>query len=229
MHRDAAIVRFGDGYIVHTCDSVGGVGSLEYDNLKVEMNFVALVTLKVALVENLSLGARPLSVGLSFCNSSGYVASAIDLVKKFLGEKFTDVDIVVSTEKNFPTVQTGMGVSVVGFARSLRVGGAAPGYGVYLLGTPLVGVEYLQRLHEAMEFDDLVNLLKLSDVGEVIPVGSKGVLREAELLAENSGLRFVPDRVEHWLGKSAGPATCAVFYSKVQPELPKIRRIGILL
>ncbi|MCD6419559.1 MAG: alpha-ribazole kinase [Synergistetes bacterium] len=226
--RDAAILKFGDGYIVHTCDSAGGIGGLQLDVLSVDIELVSLETLKVAIMENISLGADPLSVSLTFCNSPEYVRDAVDRVREFL-YRFKDVKLVVSTEKNFRTLQTGVGVSVVGFTRSLRVGGAVPGCGVYVLGMPLVGKEYIQRIQDAMDFDELMELLKTDGVGEVIPVGSRGILQEVELLAKNSGLNFVPEVEGEWLSKSAGPATCAVFYSRFHPGFPKVRRIGRLL
>ncbi len=226
--RDAAILEFMNGYLVNTCDSAGGIGKLEMDILKVNVQTVALSTLKVAFVENLTLGSKILSVSATFMNSPTYVQPAISALSNFL--KKWKIPLVISTEKNFSTIQTGMGIGVVGFAEKLRIGGARPKYGVYVIGAPKVGEEVIENAEEVVKIEDITNLMNLEGIGEIIPVGSKGVIAEAEILAENSGLNFVPEKDEEWMHKSAGPATCAVFWSKEFPIFKgkKIRRIGWL-
>ncbi len=225
--RDAVILEFMNAYLVNTCDSAGGIGELEMDLLKVDVRVVMMATLKVALLENLSIGSDVLSVNIAFSNSPGYAKTAIDAAYEFLNKK--GIPIVVSTEKNFSTIQTGIGVGVVGFAKKLRIGGAKPNYGVYVIGTPKVGKEVIESVEETVKIGDVTDLMKLKTVGEIIPVGSKGIIAEAERLAKNSGLKFVPEKDEEWMHKSGGPATCAVFWSKEFPlSKKKIRRIGWL-
>ena len=225
--RDAAILEFMNGYLVNTCDSAGGIGELEMDILKANAQTVALSTLKVAFIENLTLGSKILSVSATFMNSPKYVQSAISSLSNFL--KKWKIPLVISTEKNFSTIQTGMGIGVVGFAKKLKIGGAKPNYGVYVIGTPKVGKEVIENVEEVAKIGDITDLMKLKAVGEIIPVGSKGIIAEAKSLAENSGLKFVSEKDEEWMHKSAGPATCAVFWSKEFPLFKKkIRRIGWL-
>jgi hypothetical protein len=225
--RDAAILEFMNGYLVNTCDSAGGIGELEMDILNVDIQTVALSTLKVAFLENLTLGSKILSVSATFMNSPKYAQSAIESLSNFL--KKWKIPLVVSTEKNFSTIQTRIGAGVVGFAKKLRIGGAKPNYGVYVIVAPKVGKEVIENAEEVVRIGDVTDLMKLKTVGEIIPVGSKGIIAEAENLAENSGLRFVSEKDEEWMHKSAGPATCAVFWSKELPlSKKKIRRIGWL-
>jgi hypothetical protein len=227
--RDAAVVELMNGYLVNTCDSAGGIGELETDVLKVDIQTVALATLKVALLENMTLGTNILSVNATFMNSPKYVQPAIDALNDFL--KKWKIPIVLSTEKNFSTVQTGVGIGVVGFSKGLRVGGAKPGYGVYVIGIPEVGKEVIKDEKEAASFEDILELMESKSVGEIIPVGSSGIMKEAKLLAQNSNLNFVskPDMDEEWMHKSAGPVTCAVFWAKdVVEKNKKIRKIGWL-
>ena len=69
---------------------------------------------------------------------------------------------------------------------------------------------------------DVNALLELHFVHEIIPVGSKGILKEAGIIAADSGLRFLPKKEATIdMSKSAGPATvvlCAIVPSR-WPEL----------
>ena len=227
MRRDAAIVKFMNGYIVNTCDSAGGIGTLKNDLLKIDVCTVAMKTLKVALLENISIGTKILSVNMGFANSPQYVKRAVEVVREFLSER--KISLTISTEKNFSTDQTGIGVGVVGFAEKLRIGGANPGDGVYVMGIPRVGKEVIENSQDVVEIEDIIELMKLNYVGEIIPVGSQGIAFEANNLAKNSSLKFVAEENGNWMYKSAGPATCVVFSSKEIPVSKKIiRRVGWL-
>ncbi len=227
IHRDAAIVKWMDGYLVNTCDSAGGIGTLENDVLKVDITIVTMATLKVALFENISLGAKILSVNMSFANDPLYVKRAVEMAKNFL--KVLDIPLVISTEKNFSTTQTGIGVGVIGYAKRLKIGIAEAGDGVYTIGMPMFGNEVIENQENILELEDLIELVNSNYVGEIIPVGSKGIAYEAKNLAKNNSLKLVLKEKGSWLYKSAGPATCAVFSAKRIPKSRKpIRRIGWL-
>ncbi|GEM_PF-430746 len=229
LQRDAAVVNFKDGYLIHTCDSAGGIGELEHDSLNVPIETVALFTFRTALMENISLGAMPLSASVSFSNSPRYVQSAINALKSFADFNVRGVQFVFSMEKNFKTSQTGIGVGIVGFTKKLKISGAKSGDAVYIIGMPKVGKEVLESEEEIVSVKEMFELIDCRDVGEIIPVGSKGILEEAKLLAKNSNLSLVIEKNEDWLFKSAGPATCAVFWAKKAPNFKKnIQRIGYL-
>ncbi len=224
FERDAAISKLTNGFIVHTCDSLGAVGLLKNDVLKVDVVQSVLYSLRVALMENISIGGKILSVSLAFANSPDYAERGMKAAFEFL--KKWKVSVVISTEKNFPTSQTGIGVSVVGFTKKLRIGGATSNVGVYTLGTPAVGKEVMNS--SVLTIDEFKRLLKFKSVGEVIPVGSKGIMAEARILAKNSGLTFHPLLDESWMTKSAGPATCIVFWATRPPRLSNVKKVGWL-
>lgn len=225
--RDAAITEFDGGYAVHTCDSSGGIGTLPYDAVRADIRIVAAAALKVAFLENLTLGSEILSVSAAFSNSPEYVSAGIDAVKEFLDAR--NIPLVVSTEKNFETVQTGVGISVVGFAKKLRIGGAKRGDCVYAIGSPKVGAEVVGAEGEIAGIEEIERLMAQPGVGEVIPAGSGGILAEAKVLAANSGLVFVREESGEWIEKSAGPATCAVFWARgFETDSNKVKRIGWL-
>ncbi|MCL4407513.1 MAG: alpha-ribazole kinase [Thermotogae bacterium] len=224
--RDSNLMKFKDGFLVHACDSAGGIGALKDDVLKVPVEIIARYTLRTALMEVISVGSKPLSVSAEFANDPEYVRGAIDEIRKMI-ERFS-LSLVISTEKNFKTSQTGLGISVVGFVRNPIIGNAHKGSDVFVAGYPFVGDEVLKYEDKILSFDDFLNLRNNDDVGEMIPVGSSGIFEEAKLLARNSDLDLkIKDAT--WLHKSAGPSTCVVFWSYGKPEIGiPIKKIGSL-
>ncbi len=225
--RDANMISFKDGFLVHACDSAGGIGGLKNDLLNVSVKVTARYTLRTALMEIISIGAVPLSVSVEFANDPEYVQEAIDKIKKIL--KRFSLPVVISTEKNFKTSQTGLGISVVGFVQKPIIGNAPKGSEIFVAGDPFVGDEVLKNEDEILSLDDFLKLRNNEDVGEMIPVGSAGIFEEAKLLAKNSDLDLKIDKDEIWLHKSAGPSTCVVFWAYKKPKVDiAIKKIGSL-
>ncbi len=166
--RDSNLMKFKDGFLVHACDSAGGIGALKDDVLKVPVEIIARYTLRTALMEVISVGSKPLSVSAEFANDPEYVRGAIDEIRKMI-ERFS-LSLVISTEKNFKTSQTGLGISVVGFVRNPIIGNAHKGSDVFVAGYPFVGDEVLKYEDKILSFDDFLNLRNNDDVGEMIPV-----------------------------------------------------------
>ncbi len=227
MIRDANILDFADGFLIHACDSASAIGELPLDELKVPFSLVAKYTLRTALMEVISLGAKPLSASAGFSNDPEYSQSAIEFLMSFL-EKM-NVPLVISTEKNFETSQSGLSVSVVGFAKDIKVGNAPEGVSVYVAGSPKVGDEVVEEKEKILSFDDFLKLRAQKDIGEMIPVGSSGIFEEAKLLAQNSGLEIELEMDNTSIHKSAGPSTCVVFWAMKKPSLNiPIQKIGTL-
>lgn len=225
MKRDANIIEFDDGFLVHACDSAGAIGELPFDEVKVPFSIVAKYTIRTVFMELLSVGAKPLSVSAGFSNDPEYSRSAIKFLKDFLKE----IPLVISTEKNVKTAQSGLSISAVGFARDIILGNAPRGVSVYMAGFPKVGDEVIYEESQILKFDDFLKLRACESVGEMIPVGSKGIFEESKLLAQNSGLELKIDNDEDWLHKSAGPSTCVVFWAVKKPSLNvDVKKIGML-
>lgn len=200
------------------CDSSGGIGPKPLDVVKVDAYTLGRFTARVALMEVLSTGARPvclvntLSVeprptGLQIVRGVRKEAKQAGLSSKLA--------VTGSSEKNIPVRQTGLGVTVIGIATrdSLRVGVSRKNDSVVSVGVPLVGTEVLlgQRRGLIADVSDLRRLLQLNFVHEIIPVGSQGILREAGTIAKESHLRFkLADRLMVNVRRSAGPATAIV-------------------
>ncbi len=224
MKRDANLIKFRDGFLIHACDSAGGIGSLENDLLNVPVEITTKYTLRTALMEVISLGGMPLSASFEFANNPEYAKRALNGVRDIL--KRFSLPFVISTEKHFMTSQSGIGISVVGFTKDPIIGRAHAGVGVFVAGYPLAGEELLRNEDKVLTFDEFLKIRSYPHVGEIIPVGSRGVYEEAKLLASNSDFNLKLEIDEKWLYKSGGPSTSIVFWAT--KPVDKAIRIGVL-
>jgi hypothetical protein len=155
----------------------------------------------------------------------------LDGIKEAARSVRLSLDLVLtgSYEKNVSVEQTGLGVMAVGVVREneLKIGRSRSGDQIVAIGLPRVGKEVLvaEARGEIADLSDLSTLLRSSLVHEVIPVGSRGIAYEANVLAKSSNLQvsFVEEgKVD--LFKSAGPAT-VLLATIPKSNLPKLRWI----
>lgn len=210
--RDLLILPRGDELIVVAADSAGGVGPKQGDSVRVTARTVGKFTARVALMEVLASGARPLAVALCSCNEPHPVAAEVmqGVLEEMACVGLPPETLVMSTEKNFPTVQTGVGVTAFGAVRSadFRPGRARPGDRVVVVGRPKVGAEVNPDDEELADLRAVLFAAALPGVSDLLPVGSTGVAAEARVLAALAGLKFVPSYPEGLDPRSsAGPAT----------------------
>ena len=196
--------------LVTAVDSCGAIGEKAGDVVWAAPECAAQHTARVALLEVACIGAKPLFCALNVCNSPADGKRLLAGVSNAL----PSIPIVMSTEKNMPTCMSAFGVSITGACKrsELRLGRAQAGDRLFCAGLPLVGKEVLQPDAVCFTFAHLDALLKDDHVHAVIPCGSRGIAKEAQVLALESALTAVLDREAGIdLNKSAGPATCAVF------------------
>jgi hypothetical protein len=184
-------------------------------------------------MEALSVGADPICLVNTLTVEPK--PTGIQIIKGILSEvKSAGLDsrivMAESTEKNFCVSQTGVGVTVVGTAtpRSLKVRRCRPRDAVVAIGLPHVGGEVLsgEKGRRIADTRDVLHLLNLDFVHEIIPVGSQGILHEAQTIAEDSNLQFTENRsLELDIMKSAGPATVAL--CAIRP--PYLRELSRLI
>lgn len=129
---------------------------------------------------------------------------------------------------------TALSVSVTGICaqESLRIGRSRSGDLLCLAGLPLVGPETLQPEAELFQLEQMAKLTENQHIGSILPVGSRGIAAEAEVLARESGLKvFLTPACGVDMGKSAGPSACLLFSARPAvmntPDLP-FRVIGRL-
>ncbi|MDR1510368.1 MAG: hypothetical protein LBS53_12105 [Synergistaceae bacterium] len=229
--RDIVIIPLQDSRnMVLACDSCGGLGLKEGDVMAIDPYFVGKFTVRVALLEVMASGARPIAVSDGLCcemNPTGRaIVRGIEDEIAVCGLK--DVILTGSTEENFPASMTGVGITVLGCADKdgLRFGNGRPGDIALLAGKPAMGSAV--DLSNDLCYANLARLLDFTGAVEIVPVGSKGILYEANMLAGLHGLSFKPKACGVDLSASAGPATCivAICRQEAAGEFPDFTVIG---
>ena len=237
-HRDLTLTPLPAGTLVVACDSCGAVGAKPDDVLQIPAYYTGRFTARVALMEVLAFGARPVTVVDAIsCEMEPTGQEILRGVRDELAAAGVDLDLLTgSTEENFPTKMTGLGITVVGW---IPTGPdfcpSRAGDPVYCIGTPQVGGAVTLENNEAIaSYADLTALRKLDGLRELVPTGSHGIRWEVENLAAYNGLRFLAEpELSLDLDQSTGPATCLV--AVVDPDcqtaveaLPRAKKIGIL-
>ena len=209
--RDLTIVPLGpQDCIVIACDSCGAVGEKEGDVFALSPRYVGKFAARVALTEVLCSGALPVTIinGLACEMQPTGQVSILGIREELKNAGLSEIVLTGSTEENFPTSMTALAITVVGTIKQaqLKFGRAAAGDQLILLGTPKVGTEV--DLESSGFYPEIRRLLPLPGVKELIPVGSKGVAHEAQMLAALSGAGCELFQTGINYCKSAGPATC---------------------
>jgi selenophosphate synthetase-related protein len=170
---------------------------------------------RVALMDVISTGAFPLSLSVTLGVEKEPTGNAIlEGIRREARSIGLDPNQVLmeKTEENFETVQTGVGLTVVGFANEeeLRLGKTCPGDLIVAIGKPKVGDEVISAEVKG-EIADLKNITQLSQkkyVHDISPVGDFGIASEAKIMAYGVGRQLKLTEVQGLdLNKSAGPAT----------------------
>jgi len=213
---DVAIVKVPTGHaIVAGSTSSGAVGPKIEDRVKVEGPVLGKFLARVALMDVIATGAFPVllsvTLGVEKEPTGNAVLDGIRREARTIGLDPSQV-IMENTEDNFETVQTGAGLTVVGFANEeeLRIGKTSPGDLIVAVGKPKVGDEVISAEAKG-EIADLKNVMQLSQrkyVHDIVAVGTFGIADEARMISYGVGrqLRFM-DVKGLDLNKSAGPAT----------------------
>lgn len=214
--RDLSVVLLGDAYMVVACDSCGGIGLKEHDVVKLSPDKMAYITMNVICCELASLRIKPSVIINNVCAEMDYTGKmVIDGIREYMKDYFSDMEFILtgSTEENFKTVQTGIGLSVIGYKsrEELSLPESNIGDLVAVIGIPKVGQEVIDDRGEILNSKGVWKLLDSRCINEVIPAGSKGIAYEIEQLNIADGaVMFLYEDIKTDLKKSAGPATCAV-------------------
>ncbi|MDF2880592.1 MAG: hypothetical protein K0R54_1149 [Clostridiaceae bacterium] len=199
--------------MVIACDSCGSIGMKENDKLKVLPYYTGRFTVRVALFEVLCSGAVVVTITDAVCNEMNPTGDhIIQGIKDELREaEIKDIVLTGSTEENFTTTSTAVGITVIGIARkeNLKVNNIQAGDILVSIGIPKVGNEIkLDDDIEIASYNNIKELLNTNGVKEIIPVGSKGIVYEANEASQNNNLSisFFHD-LNIDIHKTAGPAT----------------------
>jgi selenophosphate synthetase-related protein len=213
---DVSILKVPTGHaIVVGSTSSGGVGPKTLDQVKVDGRVLGKFLARVALMDVAATGAFPLllsvTLGVEKEPTGREILEGVKSESRVLGLEPNQV-LMENTEDNFETVQTGAGITVIGFANEgeLRLGKTSPGDWIVAVGKPKVGDDVLPAEVKG-EIADLRNVTLLSQknfVHDIAPAGTFGIAYEARMMAYAVGRQLKLEEVKGInLNKSAGPAT----------------------
>jgi hypothetical protein len=220
------VVIWGDAGEVHVaaCDANAAIGERPEDSLRRPPDLVGYSAAKVPLMEVIATGARPFLLLNTLCGPlDHYGGSIVAGIYRAISETGYEVFVTGSDETNMPTVQTGVGITVIGAARDrdLLIGRARPDDVVLCAGTPRDGlvVPYEEGQPGVASLRHLAAVARSGLAREILPVGSRGILYELEQLARTASLEAAllepevvgtesPDGTVLDLTASAGASTC---------------------
>ena len=217
--RDLTVMELPDALLlVIAVDSDGAIGPKPDDVVRVSAYDCGRFGTRVPLMEILASGAIPVAafdlLAVEMTPTGEEIIRGVRDELRSVGLP-DDFPLSGSTEDNVPTRQTGMGVAVLGVVagKDFRPGSSRSGDEVICIGTPKSGPGDTITLQdqEIADSQTVLGLGKIVGVHDILPVGSKGILYEANELARSSGLMFLTDpRCSLNIRKSAGPSTCCL-------------------
>lgn len=217
-HRDLTLVDINeDQMLVISCDSSGAIGNKEKDIVKVSPEVTGYYATQVSLMEILSFGAEPITiVNTLSVEMDDTGKKIINGIKKALEPLDFDMSSVItgSTEENFPVIQTGMGITIIGIVdkKNWERPYTQAGLLSAVVGIPKIGDEIIDDKNRTiMNISRLLELKEKEYIKEILPVGSKGILYELEEMAKTNNIDFrLEKNINIDLKKSAGPSTCVL-------------------
>lgn len=216
-YGDLQLILFGSEYLVIACDSSGGIGNKEGDQLQVDPEIAGYYAAFVPLIECMAVRGEVIS--LIDTLSVEMVPTGeriIHGIKKAVSEAGCLAEqITGSTEDNIETKMTGIGVTVIGKVAKERVDRPlnSANKKVYLVGKPKVGQELFEeeilgKMGEVLTLEIMQRLIRQPFIEQLLPIGSKGIVHEIQVLEKRYGHTITMDNKEIDVNKSAGPATC---------------------
>lgn len=199
-----------DTFVIAT-DCSGSVGQNPLDDVKVDYDLLSYYTARVVLMELLSVDAKILGYTLNNFTRKGWEALNEGIQQAFNEIGLKDIPYIGSSETNFVMQQSAMGITIIG---KTKINQKIPSYNNYaVIGSPLVGPEVIEHKDKIIHLQDVKTLRKTKGIGEMIPVGSKGIKWEFE---QNVDLKIKDCNLN--VLKSSGPSTCLILNYKESME-----------
>lgn len=224
--RDLTIVPLpNEQYIVTAVDISASIGEKPHDVLQVPPELTGKMAVRVPLLEVLASGAEIIAVndmvGAEMEPTGRRVINGIKEELQFAGLGYLELN--GSTEENMATSQTSVAVTVIGLVdrSKLKINSVNNNAILFGFGEPRMGKELVEKPELEVTYEIIKQFVSREEVLEIVPVGSKGILYEANLLAEMNEFTFTESAACHssWLHKSAGPAT-AVIIAVAEEDAP---------
>ena len=208
MKKFRDLIILDDIALVLACDSASGIGEKPCDEVFADVEMVSYYAAFVPIVELLCARSTPMVLVDTLCNEmEPYGEKMIRGIKLAMKEAGMDEmsGFTGSSEENFVTKMTGLGVTVLG--RGLDIRKAQKGDALYAIGQALVGEELIKHRDKAMSMSDYLYLKEQTYIHDIVPVGSKGAMHELKEIEAHAGLnaRIVSEGFDYH--RSAGPSS----------------------
>ncbi len=243
-YGDLQLIPNKNEYIIIACDSAGSIGDKPGDIVKTTPEFAGYFTAMVPIVEVLAIKGEIISIVDTLTVEMEPTGKRI-----ISGIKDAMIDINIntelltgSTEENISSNSTGIGITVIGKISKEIMDQelVKPGMILLLAGIPKVGQQFLEeeiisKYGETITLELMKRFARDEWIFDMIPVGSKGIAYEADVLASRYKLvaDFIvakyKDKVINYT-VSAGPATCVVIameYDNVKNFKQKYKTIPL--
>lgn len=199
------------GHLAIACDSSAGIGIKPGDIVNCDPALTAACCIRVPLMELFCIGATPIAVIDTSGNEMVPTTERmlVGIKRELQKADLSDVIINGSSEDNMETSMTSIGVTVVGkYEKDLwnNTAQVKPGDCLVCLGHPLVGNEVLSAIHLMPSYEAVKCLFQKKVVKQLLPVGSKGIAYETNLLVVESNVG-ISWQTTIDLKKSCGPCT----------------------
>lgn len=215
MKKFRDLIILDDMDLVIATDSAAGIGEKPCDEVFVDVEMVSYYAAFVPLVEALCVRSTPIVLVDTLCNErEPYGEKIIRGIKKAMKDALMSEEsgFTGSTEENFVTKMTGIGVSVL--ARGLDIRKAQKGDAVYAIGQRLLGEELIKYRDKAMSMSDYIYLKEQNYIHDIVPIGSKGAMHELAEIEAHAGLKARIVNHDFDLKASGGPSTICLVTMK---------------
>jgi len=164
--RDISLLQINEKeLLVIACDSAGGLGEKKYDQVKVSNKILGKYTVKVPLMEVMSIGAEVISVidnlAVEYKPTGKEIIAGIKENLKLLSSAEL---LNGSTEENIKTVQTALGVTVIGkitLEKLKKYTFSNKNNIIVAAGLPLVGENLMKYKSKAVNLKKFLQLKEL--------------------------------------------------------------------
>lgn len=208
-HRDVTFIPLNNNYLVIACDNSCSIGEKENDLLSVSTETVAALCLRTPLLELVCVGAEPLIVIDTLGNEMDPTGKKVirGLKREIAKSPYFNLLLNGSTEENMLSFSTNIGITVIGMIDKVPVSKVETLTKIWLLGELLVGEEVIGNIDKLVDYYTIEQIKNISGVIDIIPIGSKGINWEANIMANSSKLipKFNDKSID--ITKSSGPST----------------------
>ncbi|TRM12095.1 hypothetical protein FH966_10600 [Lentibacillus cibarius] len=208
--------------LVIASDNSGAIGEKAHDAVNTPNTVVGYFACRVAVMECLAAGGEPQTIVMqNFTDDDAWkdYQRGVGLVLDEL--MLNGLPITGSTESNFASLQSGLGLTMIG-TRTVGEKFEFTGDEAFaVIGTPLVGKEVLDQPDKLAPLSLFQRLCRMDSVKALCPVGSKGITFAWRAWTKRANEL---DGVMN-LEKSAGPASCfLIAFDKENEE--RIREVA---